>query len=170
MRGAESQGGHGLQQVLRCRSLLSSSSVLLALSLPVSPLPFSASSAFVSFASPLFPSTTTPSGCCSSSCLSLFSPLASSMLSNLVLCFISAELRRIFCLSVLCSTAEDHEPSQVKAAHDHVEIQTLCWGKFSFARYLHLLPVYVTAPRPVLCYGNKTFILLRGKAYFSRKL
>lgn len=97
-------------------------------------------------------------------------PPASSSLSNLVLCFVSAELPRLFSLSELCSTAEGHEPSQVKAARDHVKVRRLSWGRFRFARCLHLPSLCATVLRPVLCYGNNVCFLLCGKAYFSRKL
>jgi len=138
----------------------------LSLGHPVSPLPFSAGSAFVSSLSPLSPSAPVPSGCCSASLLPLFISLASSSLSNLVLSFVSAELPRIFSLLELCSTAEGHEPSQVKAALDHVKVRLLTWGRFRFARCLHLLSLYVTVLRPVLCYGNSCFSSSVAKLIF----
>lgn len=164
----ESWGGLGLQQVLRCRSPLGSGSILLTM---LESSPFSlAGSAFVSSASLLFPSAPASSGCCSASSLPLFIPLASSLLSDSVLCLVSAELPSFFSLSQLCSTAEGREPSKVKAARDHVKAQRLSWGRSRFARCLHVLSLYVTVLRPVLCYGNSIYLLLCGKTYFSRKL
>lgn len=130
--------GLRLQQVLKCKSLLSSGSILLTLYdvLPCLSLPLLLSFPLLLLFSllPLHPQ---------GAALPLppsFHPLGFLLALKLGSLF---RFRRatwvFFSLSELCSTAERHEPSQVKAAHDHVKVQRLSWGRLRFGRCLHVL-------------------------------
>lgn len=175
----------GVQQVLSCRSVTPQQQHCLPCCVwgPISLLSFSAGSAFISSASPLFPPvflccfcfhffiSSFPSFLALLVLLSFllhllffllplrllfclfhpsffFFPLASSSLPNLVPCFVSAEQLGFFPLLELCNTAKDYKVFQVKAAHEHMKVQRLSWGRFRFAGCLPVLLLYIILLSP----------------------